>query len=251
VNIEHWLKCGADAPDPIAWRAEMLERYAGRVCEVGLDLGSVSDLTAFVLLFRESREDEIYTVIPFFWIPEQNAIKKETDHAVPYTLWCREKFITTTNRELVATDYEDVKHDILELRQRYRFARSVDGNKEEIAADTQFQGMQIMSDLKQNHAFEPISFGNSYVNYNPPCRRFLDLIADGKIRHGNNPVMNWMIGNLEVLEGKYGDIRPIKPRNDAAAKVDGAVAMLMALGRAMVREVHRESVYEQREPFVV
>ena len=43
----------------------------GRVCYGGLDLSSTTDITAFVLVFPPTDEDDHYYILPYFWLPEE------------------------------------------------------------------------------------------------------------------------------------------------------------------------------------
>jgi phage terminase large subunit-like protein len=62
-----------------------------------------------------------------------------------------------------------------------------------------------------------------------------NLVKAGKLRHNGNPVLTWMISNLVVKTSKYNELKsPTKDRPDN--KIDGALAMLMALGRALANE---------------
>lgn len=42
----------------------------GRICYSELDLSSITDITDFVLVFSPLDEDDKYTVLPYFWVPE-------------------------------------------------------------------------------------------------------------------------------------------------------------------------------------
>ena len=65
----------------------------GRACFGGLDLSSTTDITAFVLLFPANDSSGLIPVLPFFWIPEENARKRERRDKVPYLTWAREGLI--------------------------------------------------------------------------------------------------------------------------------------------------------------
>ncbi len=62
MPMEKWDKCAF---------AVNLEELEGRVCYGGLDLSSTTDITAFVLVFPPTDEDDKYYVLPYFWIPEE------------------------------------------------------------------------------------------------------------------------------------------------------------------------------------
>ena len=62
----------------------------GRVCYGGLDLSSTTDITAFVLVFPPTDEDDRYILLPYFWVPEETLdLRVRRDH-VPYDLWERQ-----------------------------------------------------------------------------------------------------------------------------------------------------------------
>ena len=68
--------------------------------------------------------------------------------------------------------------------------------------------------------------------FTQPLQEIEALVLAGKLRHDGNPAMTWMVGNLVVLESKYNELKsPTKNRKED--KIDGAMALLMALGRAM------------------
>lgn len=55
----------------------------GRICYGGLDLSSTTDITAFVLVFPLTEDDDRYIVKPWFWISEDNVdIRVKRDHVV-------------------------------------------------------------------------------------------------------------------------------------------------------------------------
>jgi phage terminase large subunit-like protein len=70
------------------------------------------------------------------------------------------------------------------------------------------------------------------------------LIQQGMIRHDGDPVLAWMIGNTMARIDAKENVYPTKPR--AESKIDGSVALIMALSRAMVAAKPEVSVYETR-----
>jgi len=54
--------------------------------------------------------------------------------------------------------------------------------------------------------------------------------VSGRIRHGGNPILSWMAGNASVKVDASGNIKPIKPPHGSADRIDGVVALVMALG---------------------
>jgi phage terminase large subunit-like protein len=220
IPMEQWDACGEGA-EPSQWRAQAIERLKGQACWGGIDLGSVSDLTAFVLLF--GNEEDGFDILPYFWGPEENATKREKRDRVPYLGWASRGFLTLTDGN--ETDYPRVRRDINVLGERFSIRK--------IAADRLFQGAGMCQWLIQD-GFDVISFGQGYVSMAMPTRRFLELLAAGKLRHGNNPVLKWMAGNAasEEENGANGPVLKFSKRK-SPEKIDGIIAATMALGVAM------------------
>ena len=65
----------------------------------------------------------------------------------------------------------------------------------------------------------------------PPTKELMNLVLDQRIAHGGNPVLAWMVDNLTVVQDDAGNIKPSKAKS--TEKIDGAVAMIMALDRAI------------------
>ena len=77
-----------------------------------------------------------------------------------------------------------------------------------------------------------------------PTAEFERLVLDGQIAHGGDPILRWMTSNISVRTDAAGNIKPDK--RASTEKIDGIVAAIMALGRAMVQEALKRSVYEER-----
>ena len=78
----------------------------------------------------------------------------------------------------------------------------------------------------------------------PPMKELERLILEHGLAHGNNPVLNWMADNLVVRQDPAQNIKPDKERS--TEKIDGMVALVMALDRALRHEPPKRSVYEDR-----
>ena len=230
LNMELWdAICDAD---PVAWRAEAVERHKGHACMAGLDLGSVSDLTAFVLFFRV---DDGYDCIPYFWIPEDGAKDRDQSNRQTYIPWIHNGFIQTTPGN--TTDYSVVRKKINELADWF--------GVKDIAMDRFFQGDQLGTELLNDDGLEVVGFGQGFASMAAPTKRFEELVLSGKLQHGNNPVLRWMASHTMVKLDPAGCMKPDKA--ESGDKIDGIVSAIMALGRWMVDE-QKGSVYEERGP---
>ena len=233
LPMDKWEACGTDE-DAIAWRARIIEEFAGQQCTAGLDLGSTSDLTAFVLLFE--RDNGKWVVLPYFWTPNEGAIRKQERHGVEYETWIRDGFMWRTGGNV--TDYNRVRHDINELGEHHGIR--------EIAIDRDFQGDQMAVQLYNDDGFTVVPFGQGFRSMNAPTKRFEELVLGGQLEHGNNPILWWMASNAHIRTDPAGSIKSEKPEHQSHLKIDGIVATIMALGRAMAIGGPKRSVYEDQ-----
>ena len=91
-------------------------------------------------------------------------------------------------------------------------------------------------------SIEIIEFGQGFRDMSEPSKRLETLMMAGNLDHGGNPVLRWCIGNTMVEHDAAGNIKPSKKKS--AEKIDGTIACVMAVGRAM--EDEGESVYKHR-----
>jgi phage terminase large subunit-like protein len=79
----------------------------------------------------------------------------------------------------------------------------------------------------------------------PPTKELMKLTLEGKIAHGGHPVLSWMMDNIHIRTDPAGNIKPDKAKS--TEKIDGAVAMIMALDRCIRNEGNRDnSIYDER-----
>ena len=208
------------------------ERLKGRVCYGGLDLSSTTDITAFVLVFPPEDEDGKYEILPFFWLPEETLeLRVRRDH-VPYDTWKAKGLIMTTEGNVV--HYGFIEKFIEELGTQY--------NIKEIAYD-RWGAVQMVQNL-EGMGFTIVPFGQGYKDMSPPSKELMKLVLEKKIAHGGNEVLEWMVDNIYIKTDPAGNIKPDKEKS--TEKIDGAIALIMALDRAIRHGGEQESVYNQR-----
>lgn len=224
MPMEKWDACSFD------FNSEDLE---GRVCYGGLDLSSTTDITAFVLVFPPTETDEHYYILPYFWIPEDNMnLRVDKDH-VPYDLWERQGHIETTEGNVIHYGY--IEHFIEELGKKY--------NIKEIAFDR--WGATMLVQNLEGLGFTVVPFGQGFKDMSPPTKELMNLVLAKQIRHNGQPVLRWMMDNVCVRVDPAGNIKMDKSKS--TEKIDGAVATVMALDRAIRNKGETsESVYDSR-----
>ena len=223
MPMDKWDECGG-VVDPYA--------LEGRACYAGLDLSSTSDLTALVLVFPPTSEDEPYIALPFFWLPEETlSLRVRRDH-VPYDQWARRGFIQTTEGNVV--HYGFIERFICELGERY--------NIREIAHDRWNATMMVQT--LEDDGFTMVPFGQGFKDMSPPTKELMRIVLEHRLCHGGHPVLRWNMDNAYVRTDPAGNLKLDKEKS--TEKVDGAVALVMALDRAMKNPNGGDSVYNHR-----
>jgi phage terminase large subunit-like protein len=195
------------------------DKLAGRVCYGGLDLSSRIDLTSFVLIFPPLDEDDRYTILPFFWIPSDNIEQRVRRDHVLYDVWERQGLIHTTEGNVV--HYGFIEQFIEELGTRF--------NIKEIAFDR--WGAEQMVQNLEGMSFTVVRFGQGFKDMNSPTQELMRLAMSKKLAHGGHPVLRWNFDNIFIKTDPAGNIKPDKEKS--TERIDGAVATIMALDRAL------------------
>ena len=197
----------------------------GRKCYAGLDMASTRDVTALSLIFPSEDSDPTnatYDVHNWYWVPENNERVLGYGEAAIYKPWIGQGHIITTPGNV--TDYDIVRRDIVELAALFGIV--------ELAID-RWNSTQLQTQL-MGEGVEVIKFGQGFASMSAPTKALDALIVSGRIRHMADPVTRWMVSNASVKIDEAGNIKPNKEKS--TGKIDGVVAMIMALGRAMVKE---------------
>lgn len=196
----------------------------------GLDLASTTDIAALVLV--HPNDDGTFDVIPKFWIPEESLNDRTRHDAAAYEGWIKCGAMEATPGNVI--DYNYIRQTVTDLSEQYQIR--------EIAYD-RWNATQLVRDLEDDGA-TMVPFGQGFVSMSAPTKELLNLVLAHRIRHGGNPVLRWMADNMVVRRDPAGNLKPDKEKS--TEKIDGMVALIMALDRAMRHEGEGASVYETR-----
>lgn len=212
INMKYWNDTGNIFHD--------LEILKGRACYAGLDLSINKDFTALVLVFPI---DDYYYILPYLFKPADTLIDDGKIDKFPYETYAKQNHMIATKGDFVNFRY--VRQIIGELNKEYDI--------KEIAFD-KFSSAGIASDL-QNDGFIMIDHIQGF-GFSPTIADFYDLLYDNNLKHNNNPVFNWMAENTIAKENPTGKLMFDKQKG----KIDGIIAMLMGLTRAIANNKTEE-----------
>jgi len=223
MPMDKWDACDGDV-DP--------GTLLGRPCYGGLDLSSTQDLTCFCLVFPPIEKDEKWKILPKFFVPEESIMERSRKDGVPYDMWVRAKLITATPGNVV--DYAFIRKEINNAVKIYKL--------HEVAYDP-WGAIKLATELSEEDGVVMVEHRQGFKSMSPPMKDLYKMVLGCELAHGGNPVLRWNADNLVVKTDAAENIKPEKDK--AKERIDGVVALVMALGRALLSYDTR-SIYETR-----
>ena len=221
LDMATWDECvGSESPDTLR----------GKRCFAGLDLSSTTDVSSFVLAFPSGGDVD---VLAWHWIPEESSERRAEKDRVPFPVWIREGNVEATEGNVV--DYDVLRERINALGEVYDI--------QEIAID-RWNSTQLQTQLIGD-GFTVVPFGQGYASMSAPSKELEKLVVGRSLRHGGNPVLRWMASNVAIETDAAGNVKPSKGKS--RERIDGIVALCMALGRMISHGDDETSIYEDQE----
>jgi phage terminase large subunit-like protein len=228
IDMAKWQVCGGGV-DLRSWPEYDIDRLIqtwdlrARSCWAGVDASWTTDLTALVFVFPPFDGGETWTLLPFFWMPQQRVPELQRVCRVPYETWVRQGFIEATPGNAI---------DLRAVLERIRWGRQT-FDLREVPYDRfafQTEAMNLVEE-----GIEAVEIPQSFLHLSHPTKFLLSTYLDQKIRHGNNPVLNWMASCLQLQYDHKDNCQPSKPeRGKSGKRIDGIQATVTALARALV-----------------
>jgi len=232
-SITKWIP--SDKWNACAFQVDA-EALKDRTCYGGLDLSTNIDLTAWVLVFPPVDDDGRYEILCRFFLPQNNMRERVARDKVPYDVWARQGFITLTPGNLI--DYAFILAQIKQDSDDFHIAELAFDRwgSEKITTDLQDLGFEI--DGKKSL----VQFGQGYASMNAPTKDVEKMVIGKELAHGGNPVLTWMVSNVAIKMDPAGNQKPDKEKS--TERIDGAVALIMAMARALLKGGPVKSAYD-------
>ncbi|HBO9870082.1 TPA: terminase large subunit [Pseudomonas aeruginosa] len=210
-----------------------LERFAGEECVLAFDLARKLDMNSMARLFWRDIDGRrhYYCVSPRFWVPEDRVYDEDNKRmAERFQAWLNAGHLYATAGAEV--DYREILAEALEANE---------ANPVRESPIDPFGATGISHEL-DDEGLTPVVITQNYTNMSSPMKELEAAIASGRFHHDGNPIMTWCIGNVigKFLPGNDDVVRPIKQGEDN--KIDGAVALIMAIGRVVAQEPPEETL---------
>ena len=212
IPVEDWRKCAK----PIK-----LEEFKGEKCWIGIDLAEKSDVAALCLCFK--RGDRVFVHFRLYH-NEYEVQKQENQH---YRRWRDQNELIVTDGN--ATDFDVIRADLLQFHK--------DFNLVAVPYDPRFSSYFATKLLEDGLPMVEVT--QTSTKFTEPVILIENLILENKLVHDGNSMVEWMMSNIVMRISKFTGLRqPTKESN--AEKIDGPVAMMMAVGQAMAVEESNE-----------
>lgn len=222
-NMEHWRK----ASDLTL----KLDDFKGCDCWFSLDLASKLDICSFIQCFTRLGSDGQlhYYLFSRHYLPEDTVNDDDNKNFEKYQTFIRTEWENSGGKALIDTDgaeidFNEIAADVLELSEQFR--------PREIPHDP-WNSAQLAQQLISN-GYQAVAIPQTTAHLSPAMREFESALSAGRVHHDGNPVLTWMISNVVAKEDANENVFPRKDKKEN--KIDGAVASIMAIGRAMLNK---------------
>lgn len=195
----------------------------------GLDLSARTDLTAFVMVGRDAAG--VVHVHPYFWTPEEGLYDRAKRDRVPYDVWVKQGFLRTTPGATV--DYGFVVQEIADL---------TGGIDLQTIAFDRWKMAYFRKDMDSMGVEFPMTeHGQGFKDMAPALDLLESELLNGRLRHGGHPVLTMCAANAVVTKDPAGNRKLDKHK--ATGRIDGMVALAMALGAEGGMEIEAPKEY--------
>jgi len=217
MSMAAWDKCADTTLN--------VNMFEGKPCWKGIDLASKIDIAADMSLFEQ---DGHYYAFGKYYLPEETI---ENAANSQYSGWVRMGRLEPTPGEVI--DFDTIEDDIKDFSSKVEI--------KSLAYDP-FQATQFASHMLEQ-GFPMVEVRPTVLNFSEPMKQLEALVLSGKFHFDGDPVLTWMVSNVVGHMDNKDNIYPKKERPEN--KIDGVIALLMALNMAM-RQSNKRSIYEER-----
>jgi phage terminase large subunit-like protein len=230
-RLNVWVSTGTAYFNMLAWQNRCrvpglkLEDFYGKRCIIALDLASKVDVAAKIMLFHEDGKRYVFGK---YYLPE-SAVERGNPNYDVYQGWSRNPTVDLVLTPGDIIDFEFIERDLIEDRGKFQVI--------EFPYDP-YQATELATRMIKE-GLPMIEVGATVRNFSEAMKSLDALILSGGIYHSGDPMLDWMIGNVYGKKDSKDNVYPRKIRNEN--KIDGAVALIMALGRDMVSVASEQS----------
>jgi phage terminase large subunit-like protein len=226
-----WVTSAESWMDMLKWESCCdasldISDFHGEECWIGMDLAEKKDFAATVKVFW--RGGSLY-VFPLLYLNDTAIEESENSQ---YIGWRDDGYIIGNEGDV--TDFDQIKNDLVESDGLFDLC--------EIPFDPALS-RYFATKLINEHSLPLVEIKQNGLTFTSAVTELENLVLEKKLVVSYNPAFNWMIGNVVVKESKFTGLKhPTKDK--ASQKIDGPIALLTALSRAMTGD-RNQKIIEQ------
>ncbi|AEJ02183.1 Terminase [Nitrosomonas sp. Is79A3] len=222
-----WVSAAEAWMDMIKWESCCdpsldIADFNGEKCWIGMDLAEKKDFAATVKVFW--RNGTLY-VFPFLYLNDTAIEESENSQLIG---WRDDGYIIGNEGDV--TDFDQIADDLVKSAKIF--------DLQEIPFDPALS-RYFATKLINDHSLPLVEMKQNGLMFTSAVTELENLVLEGKLIFRDNPAFTWMTGNVVVKESKFTGLKhPTKER--ASNKIDGPIALLTALSRAMTQKEQNE-----------
>lgn len=220
MDMKYWTKCHELNP--------VMPDLTGKAGYNGDDLSQKHDLTTAAFCFP--LDNEYFAILQHSFLPRERLEERMRSDGVPYDLWADMGYLTLTEGEVI--DYRYVMEHIRNRVEQNKW------NVKEICYDP-WSATQFAQEM-ETEGFEPVEIIQGTRTLSEPTKDFRNKVLEGKIIHGDDPLLRWCVGNAVVKMDAQGNIMLDKAKS--TNRIDALAAVINAFVRARNHHLNDQDV---------
>lgn len=195
-----------------------MEEFRGCVAIGGVDLAETTDLANAKVMIMKPGSSKKYIISKYF-IPESKIEKGEKEDKKNYLQWAREGLIEVSPGN--ENDFSLITQWFVYLYKTWGIRFYKIGYDNALAK----YWVKEMEDI----GFDMERVQQNYDSMSEPMKLVEEDLKANYVIYNNNPIDKWCLGNTAIKVNNLGQIMPIKVDNQRNRRIDGAVALIIAI----------------------
>lgn len=212
------------------------EELAGKICFVGQDASTTTDLSALAVIFPPQAGLPKWHVKFEAFLPGETLRDRVKGDRVPYDAWAKQGWLTATDGTTI--DHWAIDEKVQEIQKKYQIA--------ELVSDPAFAVMLTQQEMK--HDVKVVTMQGTFVNQTDPINLIETLLRSGQMTHQPNDLVRWCFGNSSIAMNGSGLKKLVKETRGKGLirtkRIDPIMAWVLGMSRARFYESQEEDINE-------
>ncbi|BDM64548.1 terminase [Shewanella sp. NFH-SH190041] len=235
-HLDVWVNASSAFFNMEDWRSAedlslKIDDFVGDPAWFALDLASKLDICSFVQVFTRRDDNGLlhYYVFSRHYLPEETIFNPDQKNTELYKKWVSTPWANSDGSALKPTDGAEIDFGTI----GYEVIDLADGHSVREVPHDPWNAAQLAQQLN-TEGLPVVKIPQNTAHLSPGMKELEAALKAGRLHHDGNPVLTWMMSNVISKTDANENEFPRKDKPDQ--KIDGAVALIMGVGRAMLDE---------------